>query len=84
MSKSTKIEQQITKSHEFLLNQLKEYGYTNYEGGIQLFTNQFRSYYSVSVNYMGTGLRVNDLEIDVNDFVDDELIKVYNTFECML
>ena len=84
MAKSTKQEPHITKSHEFIINKLKENGIVKYDGGIQLFTNQFRDYYNVSINYMGTGVKIQALDIDPIELVEDDMIKICKTFECIL
>ena len=84
MAKSTKQESPITKSHEFIINKLKENGFVKYDGGIQLFTDQFRDYYNVSINYMGTGIKIPALDIDPIELVDDDIIKICKTFECLL
>ena len=84
MAKSTKQECPITKSHEFIINKLKENGIVKYDGGIQLFTNQFRDYYNVSINHMGTGVKIQALDIDPRELVDDDMIRICKTFECIL
>lgn len=84
MAKSTKQEAPITKSHEFIINKLKENGIEKYDGGIQLFTDQFRDYYNVSINYMGTGVKIQALDIDPSELVEDDMIKICKTFECVL
>ena len=84
MAKSTKQESHTTKSHEFIINKLKENGIVKYDGGIQLFTNQFRDYYNVSINYMGTGVKIQALDIDASELVEDDMIKICKTFECLL
>lgn len=84
MAKSTKQESPITKSHEFIINKLKENGIVKYDGGIQLFTDQFRDYYNVSINYMGTGVKIQALDIDPSELVEDDRIKICKTFECIL
>jgi hypothetical protein len=84
MAKSTKQESPVTKSHEFIINKLKENGIVKYDGGIQLFTDQFRDYYNVSINYMGTGVKIQALDIDPSELVDDDMIKICKTFECVL
>jgi hypothetical protein len=84
MAKSTKQESPITKSHEFIINKLKENGIVKYDGGIQLFTDQFRDYYNVSINYMGTGVKIQALDIDPSELVEDDMIKICKTFECVL
>jgi hypothetical protein len=84
MAKSTKQESPITKSHEFIINKLKENGIVKYDGGIQLFTDQFRDYYNVSINYMGTGVKIQALNIDPSELVEDDMIKICKTFECIL
>ena len=84
MAKSTKQESLITKSHEFIINKLKENGIMKYDGGIQLFTDQFRDYYNVSINYMGTGVKIQALDIDPSELVEDDMIKICKTFECIL
>lgn len=84
MAKSTRQESPITKSHEFIINKLKENGIVKYDGGIQLFTDQFRDYYNVSINYMGTGVKIQALDIDPSELVEDDMIKICKTFECVL
>lgn len=84
MAKSTKQESHVTKSHEFIINKLKENGIVKYDGGIQLFTNQFRDYYNVSINHMGTGVKIQALDIDPIELVDDDMIRICKTFECVL
>ena len=84
MAKSTKQESPVTKSHEFIINKLKENGIVKYDGGIQLFTDQFRDYYNVSINYMGTGVKIQALDIDPSELVEDDMIKICKTFECVL
>jgi hypothetical protein len=84
MAKSTKQESPVTKSHEFIINKLKENGIVKYDGGIQLFTDQFRDYYNVSINYMGTGVKIQALDIDPSELVEDDMIKICKTFECIL
>jgi hypothetical protein len=84
MAKSTKQESLITKSHEFIINKLKEKGIVKYDGGIQLFTDQFRDYYNVSINYMGTGVKIQALDIDPSELVEDDMIKICKTFKCIL
>lgn len=84
MAKSTKQESPVTKSHEFIINKLKENGIVKYDGGIQLFTDQFRDYYNVSINYMGTGVKIQALDIDPSELVEDDMIKICKTFECII
>lgn len=84
MTKVAKQEPTITKTHQFIINKLKENGYNKYDGGIQLFTNQFKNDFSVSINYMGTGLKIHGSEIDIHELIDDNLIRVCKTYECVL
>ncbi len=71
----------ITKSHQLVIEKLKEAGIENYTGGIQLFTDQYSDNYSVSVNYNGTGVHISKTDIIEDELVEDELIKVCRTWE---
>ena len=84
MAKTIKQEPVITKSHQFIIDKLKELGYNKFDGGIQLFTDQFRDDYSVSINYMGTGLKIHGNDININELIDDVDIKICKTYECVL
>lgn len=84
MAKTIKQEISITKSHQFIIDKLKELGYNKFDGGIQLFTDQFRDDYSVSINYMGTGLKIHGNDININELIDDVDIKICKTYECIL
>lgn len=85
MAKTTKVETPvITKSHETIVNKLKENGFNKFDGGIQLFTDQFKDYYNISINYMGTGVKVHGTEIDESELIDNSLIKICKTFECVI
>ena len=70
-----------TKSHQFVIEKLKEAGIETYKGGIQLFTDQYSDDYSVSVNYKGTGVRISKTDIAEYELVEDELIEVCWTWE---
>lgn len=84
MAKTTKIETPLTKSHLNVVNKLKENGIETFNGGIQLFTDQFKDYYNISINYMGTGVKIHGTEIDESELIDDSLIKICKTFECII
>ena len=85
MAKITKQENRVvTKSHQFIINKLKENGFDKIEHEIQLFTNQLRDDYSVSINYMGTGLKIQARDIDENELIDDEKIRICKTYECIV
>lgn len=84
MAKTTKIETPITKSPQVIVDLLKKNGFEKYDGGIQLFTNQLRDDYQVSINYMGTGLRIHGSEIDANELIEDDMIKICKTWECLI
>ena len=70
------MKQTFTKSHEFVVNTLKENGYNNFIGGIQLFTDQFDKEYSLSIDYNSTGIHVKKSQIDEHELQNDELIKI--------
>ena len=84
MAKSTRQESPITKSHEFIINKLKENGFNNFEGGIQLFTNQLRDDYSISINCMSTGLKIHGNDIIESELIDDTEIRICKTYECII
>lgn len=85
MAKNTKQQEtQVTKSHQYIVNKLKEAGFNNIDGGVQLFTDQLRDDYSVSINYMGTGLKIHANEINESELVDNDKIRICKTYECVL
>ena len=84
MAKTAKIETPITKSHQVIVNLLEKNGFEKYDRGIQLLTNQFRDDYSISINYMGTGLTIHGSEIDPNELIADDMIKICRTWECLI
>lgn len=84
MTKTTKQETSVTKSHQFIINKLKENGFDKIEHEIQLFTNQLRDDYSVSINYMGTGVKIHGQDIDESELINDENIRICKTYECII
>lgn len=84
MAKITKQETFVTKSHQFIVNKLKENGFDKIEHEIQLFTNQLRDDYSVSINYMSTGVKIHGQDIDESELINDENIRIYKTYECII
>lgn len=83
MDKNHQNKKTPTQSHQTVINHLKEAGY-NADKGIQLFINQLLNYYSVSINYMSTGVRIPAQYINEEELVDDESITVCRTYECVL
>ena len=83
MAKEVKTKE-ISKTHKTIVELLNNSGIYNFNGGIQLFTNQFREDYGVSINYMSTGLKIHCSQVDPNELIDDDLIRICKTFECML
>ena len=83
MAKEVKTKE-VSKTHKTIVELLNNSGICNFNGGIQLFTNQFRDYYGISINYMSTGLKIHGSQVDPNDLMDDELIRICKTFECIL
>ena len=84
MAKTTKQETSVTKSHQFIINKLKENGFDKIEHEIQLFTNQLRDDYSVSINYMSTGVKIHGQDIDESELINDENIRICKTYECII
>lgn len=84
MAKITKQETSVTKSHQFIVNKLKENGFDKIEHEIQLFTNQLRDDYSVSINYMSTGVKIHGQDIDESELINDENIRICKTYECTI
>lgn len=75
---------QVTETHNLIVNTLKSKGYYDYRGGIQLFANQFDKNYSISINYMGTGVTIPIDSVIPEELEGNELIKICRTFECVL
>ena len=67
-------------AHEKIVDLLKTHGRNDLRGGVQLFTDQYDNYWSISVNYNGTGIHISKDEIDTNELIGDELIKVCKTW----
>ena len=67
-------------AHKKIVELLKANGKTRFEGGIQLCADQYDNYWSISVNYNGTGIHISKDEIDTNELIGDELIKVCKTW----
>jgi hypothetical protein len=84
MAKTTKQETSVTKSYQFIINKLKENGFDKIEHEIQLFTNQLRDDYSVSINYMSTGVKIHGQDIDESELINDENIRICKTYECII
>ena len=85
MAKISKQENRVvTKSHQFIINKLKENGFDKIEHQIQLFTNQLRDDYSVSINYMSTGLKIHGNDIIESELIDDNEIRICKTYECII
>ena len=74
----------ITPTHKYIVEVLKNNGFDKFINGIQLFINQFEEDYSISINYMSTGIKINKKQINTNELVDDDLIKICRTYECIL
>ena len=70
----------FTESHKRVTELLKEHGFTNYHGGIQLFANQYDKDWAISINFNGTGLHISKEEIDEEELTNDELINVYKSW----
>lgn len=73
-------EKQVTTTHQLIVDLLKENGITDIHKGVQLFANQYDEEYSISVNYMSTGVHVSKKLVDENELIEDELIRICKTW----
>lgn len=75
---------QITNTHKLIVDLLESKGFKDFRGGIQLFADQFDTEYSISINFMGTGVSIPMDLVIPEELEGNELIKIYRTFVCIL
>lgn len=69
-----------SKSHEKIVELLKENGRTDFAGGIQLFADQHDKDWSIDINFNSTGVHINRADVDERELEGDELIQICKTW----